>query len=72
MGRSFTQKIDVRGKKRVSEVLPPGGIYQQGGIDSNKKLNNNRRATKYWAKIGRYHDWGNPPDTVTRCDVWGL
>lgn len=74
MGRSFTQKIDVRGKKRVSEVLPPGGIYQQGGIDSNKKLNNNRsrRAIKYWGKIGRYHDWGKPRTRVTGGNVWEL
>ncbi len=36
MSHSFTQKR-CAGQKRVPGPLPPGGINQQGAIDSNKK-----------------------------------
>lgn len=57
----FYSKKDVPEKMGAWSIAPVE-MDQQGAIDSNKRLNNNRshRATKYWAKIGRYHDWGKP------------
>lgn len=68
----FFSKKGCAGQQWVPETLPTGEIYQQGAIVSNKKLNNNRRATKYWGKIGRYHDWGKPKIKSPGCNVWEL